>query len=202
MRSPTIVRPPSLAFSDSSESSFFERPSYDRNESEAARYLAQFASRDSTYGNQEFRYLRYGRRHASDDQSSAPSLSDTPTSFASTAASVSSSRPLPKRTTPYSTSFKPGSVDLVTPVLAVSASSLDAKDSSLRSSASTSTTIRVAEGEMIYEKKPFSPSVSPRRGSLRQLFSHDAIAAPPKPKGRPTQEALAVEQMKQTAKKN
>lgn len=184
--SPTVARPPSLAFSDSSESSISERrPSYhERSDSEASQYLSQFQS-STSLSSLSMRRPRYERMHSSSGVSAAPSLSNTPTSFASTAPSMPVIRPLPSRKNPYSVSFSSQSVDLVTPILDLGShrtpSNLDLHNLSYRSGASTATAMPITEGEMTYEKKPYGSEASPGHGSLKQLFYHDAIKAPPKP---------------------
>lgn len=179
MRSPTMVRPPSIAFSDSSDTSLFDsRPSYGRTETEAARYLAQFSSPSASPEQRRYR-PQYERASS---HSNLPSLSHTPGSMASSS-SYSSARPLPSRTNPYSVSFGK-SLDLVTPLTVMPAmtapTNMSIENSSLRSSASTSTAFRVVEGELSYERKAFMSDLSPGKGSLKQLFSHDTIKPSPR----------------------
>lgn len=180
MRSPTMARPPSIAFSDSSDTSIFDsRPDFGRTETEAARYLAQFQSPGTSPERRKSR-PQYERAAS---HSNLPSLSHTPGSMPSTSSSYSMARPLPTRVNPYSASFSK-SVNLVTPLTSIPppevASSLNHECSSLRSSASTSTAFRLAEGELSYQKKAFASELSPGKGSLQQLFSHDAMKSGPR----------------------
>jgi len=179
-RSPTMVRPPSITFSDTSEVSFFDvRASYNRSESEAARYLAQFSSPNASP--ERRRRPQCDRQAHSLSHSTLPSLSHTPGSLISPGTSFSSSRPLPSRTNPYSISFNSHSVDLITPLSGLpslaAASSLGHENASRRSSASTSTAYKVAEGGMSYEKKKqFNLSdMSTGRGSLKELLGTGSI---------------------------
>lgn len=175
LRSPTVVRPPSLAFSDdSSDSSSYNesQPSYRRSESDTSQYLHH----------QRYPSGDHSPRRASYEPFT-PSLSYTPASLIIPGGSYLSARPLPGRKNPYSASFSSLSVDLVTPVVNTESltgpTSLSHNNASLRSGASTSTAFRVAEGEMSYEKKPYAHSTSPSKGSLKQLFFHEAMQAPP-----------------------
>ncbi|KAG9585610.1 hypothetical protein KCU84_g13735, partial [Aureobasidium melanogenum] len=175
MRSPTVVRPPSLAFSDDSFdlSAGEEQPKYRRSESDGSRWLSQFHHNSADHSPRRASYDPY-----------TPSLSHTPTSLLSTAGSYLSTRPLPGRKNPYSASFSSLSVDLVTPVVNTESltapTDLSHQSASLRSSASTSTAFRVVEGEMSYGKKDYTSETSPSKGSLRQLFFHEAMQAPPR----------------------
>jgi hypothetical protein len=130
--------------------------------------------------------------------SRAPSLSYSPSS---TAAGMSfpytpqttvttSSRPLPPRANPFSTSYKYSrSTDLVnpfaiTPMIPQTAPSslhqqTTARDRrvSLKSGAGAATSTGFAEGEILYEKYVLQPSPSPGvgTGSLKQLFRFSEI---------------------------
>ncbi|KAI4722034.1 hypothetical protein E4T48_01598 [Aureobasidium sp. EXF-10727] len=175
MRSPTVVRPPSLAFSDDSLdlSASEEQPNYRRSESDGSRYLTHYRHNSGDHS----------PRRASCDPYT-PSLSHTPTSLVSNVGSYLSTRPLPGRKNPYSASFSSLSVDLVTPVVntesLTASTDLSHQKASLRSSASTSTAFRVVEGEMSYGNRDYMPDTSPSKGSLRQLFFHEAMQAPPR----------------------
>ncbi|KAI5195428.1 hypothetical protein E4T42_07372 [Aureobasidium subglaciale] len=175
MRSPTVVRPPSLAFSDDSSdlSGSEEQPAYRRSESDGYRYLSHYRYSSTDQSPRRASYEPY-----------TPSLSHTPTSLLSTVGSYLSARPLPGRKNPYSASFSSLSVDLVTPVVntepLTASTDLSHQSTSLRSSVSTSTAFRVVEGEMSYEKKDYASGTSPSKGSLRQLFFHEAMQAPPR----------------------
>lgn len=175
MRSPTVVRPPSLAFSDDSSdlSGNEEHPMYRRSESDGSRYLSHYRHSSGEHSPRRASYEPY-----------TPSLSLTPGSLLSTVGSYLSTRPLPGRKNPYSASFSSLSVDLVTPVVntepLTASTDLAHQNTSLRSSASTSTAFRVVEGEMSYDKKDYASGTSPSKGSLRQLFFHEAMQAPPR----------------------
>ena len=78
------------------------------------------------------------------------------------------------------------SIDLVTPLTAPPSPTLIGQDASLKSHASTLTTLRIAEGNNVSEGRRPSMDKDFRRdstqattgaamGSLRQLFNHDAI---------------------------
>lgn len=174
LRSPTVVRPPSLAFSDDSSDTSEDRPYERRSESDISQYLSHHR-----YGSGE-----HSPRRASYEPYT-PSLSYTPASLMSNGGSYLSARPLAGRKNPYSASFSSLSVDLVTPVVntepLTAPTNLSRQDASLRSGASTSTAFRVAQGEMSYENKEHMSGTSPSKGSLRQLFFHEAMQAPPKP---------------------
>lgn len=177
MRSPTAVRrSSSIAFSDSSEASSY----YDRNESEAAHYLSQFRRFDPSI-EYNIQPASYEHNRFSTSNSAAPSLSHTPTSVVSTSGSY---RPLPRRGDPFSASFSSFSVDLITPVLNTESLAVPLsphyRSPSVGSVDSTGTAFHMANREMTYEKKPLSPDNSMASGSLKQLFSHDAMQAPPK----------------------
>jgi hypothetical protein len=175
MRSPTVVRPPSLAFSDDSFdlSGNEEQPQYHRSESDGSRYMSHYHQYSADHSPRRASYDPY-----------TPSLSHTPASLLSTVGSYLSTRPLPGRKNPYSASFSSLSVDLVTPVVNAESlaptTDLSHQAASLRSTASTSTAFRVVEGEMSYGKKDYMSGTSPSRGSLRQLFFHEAMQAPPR----------------------
>lgn len=175
MRSPTVVRPPSLAFSDDSSdlSGNEDHPMYRRSESDGSRYLSHYRHSSGEHSPRRASYEPY-----------TPSLSHTPGSLLSTVGSYLSTRPLPGRKNPYSASFSSLSVDLVTPVVntepLTASTDLAHQNASLRSSASTSTAFRVVEGEMSYDKKDYASGTSPSKGSLRQLFFHEAMQAPPR----------------------
>ncbi|KAH0288835.1 hypothetical protein M436DRAFT_84004 [Aureobasidium namibiae CBS 147.97] len=175
MRSPTVVRPPSLAFSDDSFdlSGNEEQPQYRRSESDGSRYFSHYNHHSADHSPRRASYDPY-----------TPSLSHTPASLLSTVGSYLSTRPLPGRKNPYSASFSSLSVDLVTPVVNAESlaptTDLSHQAASLRSTASTSTAFRVVEGEMSYGKKDYMSGTSPSKGSLRQLFFHEAMQAPPR----------------------
>ncbi|KAF1344508.1 hypothetical protein BDV97DRAFT_55472 [Delphinella strobiligena] len=195
MRSPTLVRPPSLAFSDSSEtSSLYEsrRASYARNESETAHYLSQFDHVAS-----------YDYARPSTSTSATPSLSHTPVSVISASGSY---RPLPRRGDPFSASFSSYSVDLITPVIDMDSSAMPHnvhyRKASVGSTGSTNTAFHITDEDTRYEKRPFSPDDAMKHGSLRQLFSHDAMQAPPKRPTQLTQAPAHVDEHKESKSAN
>lgn len=137
MQSPTIIRPPSLAFSDDSYDG--DQQQHLRSDNDTTNRLSQF------FGTEQSRF-------------SMPSLSNTPSSVMSTH-SYMSSRPLTRRSDPYSASFSSLSVDLVVPVAETAPSSF-----------TSTTTI----GELEYKKQFVG---SPSRSSL---LSHGALKTPPR----------------------
>ena len=173
--SPTTIRPPSLAFSDSSDSSFHDPASpYTRNESEVAHYLSQFQPSPSSieYGAPS---MNYDRTRLSVSHNGEPSLSHTPSSLVSTSGSY---RPLPRRGDPFSASFSSFSVDLITPVINLE-SPPHYRSSSVGSMDSTNTAFHISDSDFAYRKKPFMSGDLTSSGSLKQLFSHDAMKAAP-----------------------
>lgn len=166
------MRPASLASADGT--SFFDMDSIStQTETEAAKYLAQFQSGSLSPTRQ--RRPQY-RRAQTSSTATMPSLSHTPGSLVSPSSSFSSLKHLPCRTNPYGPPMGSRSVDLVVPITVPS--SLNGNNGSLHSNASTSTVCPTAEGEMIYQKKSIA-ATSPGKGSLQQLFSHDAIIRQP-----------------------
>ena len=108
-----------------------------------------------------------------------PSLVHSPSSSYGTTASH-------YRHTTTTRSSTTKSIDLVTPITAPASPTLMGQDASLKSQASTLTTLRIAEGNNISEGRRPSMDKDFRRdsaqattgaavGSLRQLFNHDAI---------------------------
>jgi len=122
------------------------------------------------------------RRHPSKRASTTidvPSLVHSPSSSYGTNASH-------YRHATYTRSSTTKSIDLVTPLTAPPSPTLVGQDASLKSHASTLTTLRIAEGNNISEGRRPSMDKDSRRdstqatkgaavGSLRQLFNHDAI---------------------------
>ena len=170
-RSPT-VRPASLASVDGT--SLFDMDSLaSQSDTEAAKFLSQFQATSISPTRQ--RRPQY-RRAQTSSNATMPSLSHTPGSLISPSSSFSSLKHLPARTNPYGPPMGYRSVDLVVPITAPS--SLNGNNGSLHSNASTGTVCPVAKGEMIYQKKSIA-AASPGKGSLQQLFSHDAIIRKP-----------------------
>ena len=181
LRSPTMVRPSSIVSEDGT--SFFDlQPLSSRTDSEASKWLSQFGTPTTS---PEFqRRPRYERTRTSNSHINLPSLSHTPNSPTSPGSSYSSTRPLPYRTK-SNTSTAPRSIDLVMPYTTTTGLNVtnNQMSTSMTSSASTVTTSAALEDELHHDKKPFGGS--PGVGSLKQLFSHDAMKAPPRrPSGR------------------
>lgn len=161
----------SIAFSDMSSDD--NTPSSDeRQESEASRYLRQFQS--SSYAADTVRPHRPRYNRASTSQvsfSAAPSLSHTPASSVSfslpyTPAYVPSSRPLPPRNKPHSSSYSSKSIDLVTPLTMPSSP----KQYSHKTPPISRTSTNPIEGEIVYAKSPV-PSLGAANGSLSRLMA-------------------------------
>ncbi|OCK89407.1 uncharacterized protein K441DRAFT_667493 [Cenococcum geophilum 1.58] len=175
-RSPTAApsQRSSSAFSEASlEDSTLSGDERLRRDSEASRYLRQFQSTTAmaeTSGRQT--RPRYNRSPMSMvTMSAAPSLSHTPTSSASMSMPYTpSNRPLPPRSNPHSSSYGSRSIDLVMPFTATAAAS-SLSQYSLKSAASSRTSIDAVEGEILYEKQSTIPTASPANGSLKQLFA-------------------------------
>ncbi|OCL15464.1 hypothetical protein AOQ84DRAFT_370344 [Glonium stellatum] len=176
-RSPTAApsQRSSCAFSEaSSEDNALAGDERLKRDSEASRYLRQFQSATATAetcGRQT--RPRYNRSSTSmATMSAAPSLSHTPASSVSVSMPYTpSNRPLPPRNNPHSSSYGSRSIDLVMPLTAATTASTSLGQYSLKSAASSRTSIGAVEGEILYEKKPTIPTVSPANGSLKQLFA-------------------------------
>jgi hypothetical protein len=102
-----------------------------------------------------------------------PSLVHSPSSSYGTTASH-------YRHTTTTRSSTTKSIDLVTPLTAPPSPTLIGQDASLKSQASTLTTLRIAEGRRPSMDKDFrrdstQATTGAAMGSLRQLFNHDAI---------------------------
>ncbi|GAB7360279.1 hypothetical protein MBLNU230_g8037t1 [Neophaeotheca triangularis] len=190
-KSPTVLRPPTSAFSDlslSQPSSPEDRPPAGfgrRDFPEATDYLSQFHATSAPL--QAPHRARNNRNSA--DNSNLPSLIHSPSSSFGTAASVASTRPqIPSRSNPLYSSFHNAtkSIDLVNPFLPTSEqqlpSSASAADSagSLKSGASVQTAFRVVESEdMSYEKRASGSRNQDGAASLKNLFG-EAIRGLPK----------------------
>lgn len=185
-RSPTVLRPSSLILSDLSMSDL-DSSKYggdqgdrtDRRVSDAARYLDQF------YSDFAAARPRANRNSTATDSSNTPSLIHSPSSSYGTVASNQSYRPLTSRHNPFTSTDHRKSVELVAHDGAPPSPTQLLKDSSIKSSASTLTSYRVAEADdMSYEsrRKSSSNKYDQRADhSLKQqLFSHDAMKASPK----------------------
>lgn len=170
-RSPTVLRPMSLTFSDFSI--------YDSDSSSSI--YGRRESTDSHHHDTTSTRPRFARAQTTSDTSTIPSLIHSPSSSYGTVASNASYRPLPPRHNPFTTSFSTKSIDLVIPCSPSTSPTQLLKDSSLKSCASTLTSFRVAEaGDISYERRsPKSPDKTSDR-ALKQLFCHDAMKAPPR----------------------
>ncbi|ORX96441.1 hypothetical protein BCR34DRAFT_593874 [Clohesyomyces aquaticus] len=173
-RSPTALRSQrsSCAFSEiSSDDNTASGEERLRRESEASKFLRQFQS--ATEGTIRPTRPRYNRASTSQATlSAAPSLSHTPASSISYSLPYTpSTRPLPPRTNPHSSSYGSRSIDLVTPFTYAATAPSTPPGYSLKSAPISHTSTSSVEGEIRYEKKSTIPSVSPANGSLKQLFA-------------------------------
>jgi hypothetical protein len=172
------------------------RPTLDRRESEAQRYLHQYQNQaQAEHSTPRPRYNRSSTGLSM--MSQAPSLSHSPTSTVGMSfpyTPSTTSRPLPPRNNPFSTSYKgySRSIELVNPfamtpmkpITTTAPSSLHKsyydRRGSLKSGPDTQTSNESAEGRISYEKLLMSQSPSsPSHGSLKQLFRFNEMQAPP-----------------------
>lgn len=160
-----------MAFSDisSDDNSHSSDEKSQRAESEASKYLRRFQS--STYAGETVRPYRPRFNRSSTSQISftaAPSLSHTPASSISYSLpyTPATTRPLPPRANPHSSSYGAKTIDLVTPLTTPSSP----KHYSHKSHAISRTVTSTIEGEIIYVKSPV-PSPSAASGSLGQLLN-------------------------------
>jgi hypothetical protein len=172
-RSPTQAesKRSSCAFSDISSDdntlSVDEKPQ--RYDTEASRYLRQYQS--VAYSTEAARAPRPQFTRAPTSQvhyGTAPSLSHTPASSVSYSLpyTPATTRPLPPRHNPHSSSYGSKTIDLVTPLTTPSSP----KQYSHKSSAISRTSTSTIEGEIIYVKSPV-PSFSAANGSLGRLLA-------------------------------
>ena len=184
-RSPTQIRSnrSSCAFSElSSDDNVGYGDEKPKQEREASRYLRQFhSSSSSTDMTATIRPRRPYYNRASTSHvtfSAAPSLSHTPASSISYSLPYTpSTRPLPPRTNPHSSSYTQKSIDLVTPLVYPSTAPPTALPSSPRTNpypappvAYTATSASTIGGEITYAKSPITSS-SPANGSLGRLLA-------------------------------
>lgn len=195
--SPTVLRPVSQTFEglslDETDSTSEHYNSHDDRRD--SKYLEQFHSDFSAFANAHSPSITKTHRprtsrtsttgNRGDSSTNLPSLSHSPSSSYGTVASNASYRPVIRHNPFSTTSMSTKSIELVIPYPTESASPTQLlKDASLKSTASTLTSFRVAEANDIsYQRK--SPSSRPSsRGqadnTLRQLFSHDALKSSPK----------------------
>ncbi|KAK5174612.1 uncharacterized protein LTR77_001693 [Saxophila tyrrhenica] len=176
-RSPTVPRPLSLA----SDISDYGSHHGDNQDSEALRYLSQFHSHDYSLDLPSRPRPRLNRASTATDSSGMPSLSHTPSSSVGTAASASSYsyRPLPPRRDPLTGHQPTKSADLVIPTYPTTSSSTP-DQASLESSVSTLTAFRSGDGNGDdFAKRERRKRQSEPSGSLKKLFSHEAMQAGP-----------------------
>ncbi|KAF9737568.1 hypothetical protein PMIN06_007812 [Paraphaeosphaeria minitans] len=176
-RSPTQLRSnrSSCAFSDLSSddnaASADEKPT---QHSDASRYLrhCQLTTYSDAAATVRPRRPHYSRASTSHVNFSAePSLSHTPASSISYSMPYTpSTRPLPPRTNPSSSSYTHKSIDLVTPLTYASTAPSSPRQYSLKSHAETATSASTIEGEIMYAKTPIA-SMSPANGSLGRLLA-------------------------------
>ncbi|KAF7194591.1 hypothetical protein HII31_04097 [Pseudocercospora fuligena] len=197
-RSPTIVRPMSLTFSELNLSDRDSRSSTDssdrdsRRDSDALHYLEQFYNDLNSSKPTRPRMSSRANTTATggDSNTNLPSLVHSPSSSYGTVASNASYRPLASRHNPFTSSYSATkSIELVIPYPTAADGSPTQlmKDASLKSSASAQTCFRVAEAnDITYEKRDTSrrrrdSRQSPKADqSLKQLFMHEAMKASPK----------------------
>ncbi|KAI8942117.1 hypothetical protein NX059_000211 [Plenodomus lindquistii] len=161
----------SMAFSDisSDDNLHSDNEKSVRSDSEAWRYLRKFQT--IPHASEIVRPSRPRYNRASTSQisfSAAPSLSHTPASSVSYSLpyTPATTRPLPPRTNPHTSSYSAKSIDLVTPLTAP----ISPKLYSHKTSPILRTSKSVIEGEIIYVKSPV-PSPSAASGSLGQLLN-------------------------------
>ncbi|EMC98637.1 hypothetical protein BAUCODRAFT_145693 [Baudoinia panamericana UAMH 10762] len=183
-RSPTVVRPLSLTFSDmdmndSAPPGGDYGDMYSRRDSEATHYLAQLYSTTWNGAQQSSSRPAIVRANTA---SELPSLVHSASSSVGTTASINHPRPKPSRHNKSYSISSTNSIDLVSPYIATAPSSPTdlMGDASVKSAASTVTAFRVAqEGEFEYGGPPSERKTSQAASSLKQLFYHDAMKAPP-----------------------
>lgn len=159
-----------------------QRSTIDRSESEAAHYLASLHSNGRPASRQR------PSRPSTAEEETMPSLSSTPmspsnSSVAYTPASAASHRPFTARKNRWSSSYANHSIDLVTPITdtptAPSSMSTVTEISAREGTSIPGLSIKTAEGtEMLsYEKRKTlsGTTISPARGSLKQLFCFDEM---------------------------
>lgn len=143
-------------------------------DSDASRYLRQFQSATASSTETAVRPNRPRFNRASTSQvtfSTAPSLSHTPASSVSLSMPYTpSTRPLPPRTNPHSSSYSSKSIDLVTPWSGTYTAPSSPPQYSLKAAPVSHTSINTIEGEILYAKSPI-PSMSPANGSLGRLLA-------------------------------
>ncbi|KAJ4298257.1 hypothetical protein N0V90_006156 [Kalmusia sp. IMI 367209] len=177
-RSPTQLRSnrSSCAFSElSSDDNALSGDEKPRQDSDASRYLRQF--QQASYATDAAATIRPRRPHYTRASTShvsfsmAPSLSHTPASSASFSLPYTpSTRPLPPRTNPHSSSYTYKSIDLVTPLTYASTAPSSPRQYSLKTHPETATSASTIEGEIRYQKSPIM-SMSPANGSLGRLLA-------------------------------
>jgi len=193
-RSPTSITYSRFSYSEPSEDGLLfsedekRRPRMNVQDSEAARYLRSFHSAEAQaeMASRTPR-PRYNRSSTSiPELSTAPSLSDSPTSTdAMSMPYTPFNRPLPTRYNPFSSSYGTKTVDLVNPFAIMQPTMPTTAPSSLmhaysfKSQPVTNGSNDLAEGDVTYEKRGSISSSSPDHGNLKQLFRFSEMQAPP-----------------------
>ena len=179
-RSPTVPRPLSGAFSDLSIAESEEEDEGTRDNDPTMTWYSHRQPDSSSSLASMSRRPRINRASTAIDSTGLPSLIHSPSSSYGTVASDTSyQRPLPPRHTRSATK----SIDLVIPTLAFMPPESTLQSSSLKSQASTQTAFRVAESSDLSYGGQLSrrdSQIVPSPESVKQLFEHDAIRAPPK----------------------
>jgi len=175
--SPTMPRPLSLAFSDNSLDDGVSP--YEDDDTTEGHNTSRYSDRHRSGTWSSYQYLHGSE---SSNVSAAPSLSHTPSSSVASIASMAAPRALPSRHNKSYSAYSIASVDLVTPCRVPNPSipaGLD-DDESMQSSVRTLTAVPRADGvDSLYERRPTRDGSSAAESSLKQLFSHDAVKAPP-----------------------
>lgn len=183
-RSPTVLRPMSLTLSDLSISGS-STDGDERGEQKGRRGSDSSRCLDQFYNDFAAARPRGTRSSTTTESSNIPSLVHSPSSSYGTVASNQSYRPFVPRHNPFTTTYHRKSLELVTNDGAPPSPTQLLKDCSMKSSASTLTSFRIAEaGDITYEtrrKSSFNKFDQTADNSLKQrLFSHDAMKASPK----------------------
>ncbi len=182
-RSPTMARPLSLSSDLSlSDYEYMQGDHSSGYPSEALRFLSQFHSHDYSIDQPSRPKPRPNRTSTATESSSIPSLINTPSSSYGTAGSQSSYgyRPLPPRHDPLTGHRHTKSTDLVIPMFSAPASA-SPDQASMNSSVSTLTATKPSGTDEIdfarqSRRQRRSETAS---GSLKKLFSHEAMQASP-----------------------
>lgn len=165
-----------------------KRRSLISQDSDAARYLRSFYSAEAQAEMvSRTPRPRYNRSSTSVSHlSTAPSLSQSPTSTDPMSMPYTpSTRPLPPRYNPFSSSYCARTIDLVNPFATVQPTAPTTAPSSLthahslKSRPVSGPSMELVEGDVMYEKRASIATSSPSHGSLKQLFRFSEMQAPP-----------------------